>query len=70
MSCPPHYWIIDSKNFGRCKNKGCGATKQFPVEELTTFTKNERTWIEHFNMAYSADIHHVNIPGFSIPSTI
>jgi hypothetical protein len=25
-----HYWILNDKNFGICKN--CGAQKQFPVD--------------------------------------
>jgi len=25
--CPPHYWIIDSRDIGRCKY--CGATRDF-----------------------------------------
>jgi hypothetical protein len=26
-----HKWILDKNNFGKCQ---CGATKQFPVEEI------------------------------------
>ena len=28
--CPPHHWIIDEKNVGRCKY--CGAVKDFGKE--------------------------------------
>jgi len=62
-----HYWVIDGSNFGRCKIAGCNATRQFPVEELTTFTKNERGWIENLKIPYGANVYHVNIPGFYIP---
>jgi len=30
--CPPHYWILDSLNVGRCKNPGCGAVRDFGAE--------------------------------------
>lgn len=32
QTCPPHYWILDRNNFGRCKN--CPATKQFQTEVI------------------------------------
>jgi len=27
-----HYYILDSNSFGKCKHKGCKATKQYPVD--------------------------------------
>jgi len=30
--CPPHHWIIDSQNVGRCKKPGCGAVRDFGKE--------------------------------------
>jgi hypothetical protein len=31
-TCPPHYWLIDSQNVGRCKKPGCGAVRDFGKE--------------------------------------
>lgn len=33
-TCPPHYWIIDSQNVGRCNKPGygCGAVRDFGKE--------------------------------------
>jgi hypothetical protein len=35
-TCPPHYWIIDEKNVGRCNKPGygCGAVRDFGKELL------------------------------------
>lgn len=32
--CPPHFWIIDSENVGRCNKPGygCGAVRDFGKE--------------------------------------
>ena len=32
QTCPPHYWIIDSQDVGRCKKPGCGAVRDFRAE--------------------------------------
>jgi len=58
-----HSWVIDEKNFGRCKY--CNATRQFPVEKLTPFTKHERRHIENFKVDYGINTYHLNIPGFA-----
>jgi hypothetical protein len=31
--CPPHYWVIDSSNVGRCRK--CGEIKDFGNWELS-----------------------------------
>lgn len=28
-TCPPHYFIIDCHNIGRCKNKNCSETRDY-----------------------------------------
>ena len=37
-SCPPHYWIIDSENMGKCR--WCPKTKDFAkLQAKENFTK-------------------------------
>jgi len=36
--CPPHHWVIDEFNVGRCKKPGCGAVRDFG----TLMKKRER----------------------------
>ena len=33
MKCPPHHWMIDSYNVGRCINEGCLAVKDFNIPQ-------------------------------------
>lgn len=40
-SCPPHYWIIDSLNVGRCKKPGCGAVRDFGKEMMKHLKKEK-----------------------------
>lgn len=39
-TCPPHYWIIDSLNVGRCKKPGCGAVRDFGKEMMKHLPKS------------------------------
>ncbi len=37
--CPPHFWIIDEKDVGRCKY--CPAVKDFGKEQEVWFRKHK-----------------------------
>jgi len=57
-----HYWILDRNSFGRCCIKGCNATKQFPVEEITPLTETQRKFIEGFKLISNTTVASSYLP--------
>lgn len=50
-SCPPHYWIIDSLNVGRCKKPGCGEVRDFGKEMMKHLKKEK----PYYNPRYTPE---------------
>lgn len=52
LTCPPHYWILDSENVGRCKKPGCGAVRDFGKELKKSL---KRPYIKGINPRYTPE---------------